>query len=194
MGSGGCQLRLGKVEWALSSCEELIRRAMRPPGARRVAAVGRISVKRSTALKVTTSKRVGSVVVSCSARAGNTLMFVNVRARMTSRRKVAFLWLDSISATAVSGAQSFMGMPGKPAPEPRSATRMRSLVVRRWPLADSTSKPFNAEIAEGGRGTRCWAANRLSPKWRVTISSSSRIAVRLMRAFQSWSISMYVDI
>jgi len=38
------------------------------------------------------------------------------------------------------------------------------------------------------------AAKRLSPKWRVTMSSGSRMAVRLMRAFQRSSISMYVDI
>ena len=43
-------------------------------------------------------------------------------------------------------------------------------------------------------GNRWRAANRDSPKWRVTISSGSRMAVRLMRAFQRRSISMYVDI
>ena len=190
-------MRLGRAECTCFCCEELIRRARRPPGARRAAAVGRIAVKRSTARRVTTSNKVGWLAGNCSARAGTTLMFVNVRARMTSRRKVAFLWLDSISVTAISGAQSFMGMPGKPAPDPRSATVIWSLVVRRWSLAESTSKSFNAEnaeIAEEGRGNRCWAAKRLSPKWRVTISSSSWIAVRLMRAFQRWSISMYVDI
>ena len=43
-------------------------------------------------------------------------------------------------------------------------------------------------------GNRWRAANRLSPKWRGTMSSGSRMAVRLMRAFQRRSISMYVDI
>src|SRR5271157_1726987 len=46
----------------------------------------------------------------------------------------------------------------------------------------------------GGAGNKCWAAKRLSPKWRVTISSGSRIAVRLTRAFQRISRLMYVDI
>src|SRR5580700_9572187 len=79
------------------------------------------------------------------------------------------------------GAQSFIGMPGKPAPEPRSASS-KALTAE------------GAEYAEATRGNKWRAANRDSPKWRVTISSSLRIAVRLMRAFQCWSISMYVDI
>ena len=185
-------MRFGRVERAWPCCEELISRARRPPGARRVAAVGRMSVKRSTALRVTTSKRAGWLVMSCSARAENTLMSVNVRARITSRRKVTFLWLDSISVREISGAQSFIGMPGKPAPEPMSATRGAGFGLRA-----SGSKSFNTEDAgdtEEGRGNRCWAAKRDSPKWRVTISSSLWMAVRLMRAFQRWSISMYVDI
>ena len=33
-----------------------------------------------------------------------------------------------------------------------------------------------------------------SPKWRVTISSGLRMAVRLMRAFQRNNRSMYIDI
>ena len=51
-----------------------------------------------------------------------------------------------------------MGRPGKPAPEPKSS---RVLQVPRWR-----------------------AAKKLSPKWRRTISSGSRMAVRLVRAFQ----------
>src|SRR5271169_5352815 len=93
------------------------------------------------------------------------------------------------------GAQSFMGMPGKPAPEPTSATRASAFGLRA--SAGSTSKSFtaeDAEYAEEGRGNRWLAAKRDSPKWRDTISSSLRMAVRLMRAFQCWSRSMYVDI
>ncbi len=185
-------------------------RASRPPGASRLAATGRTVGKRSTARRVMRLNLAGGLAAdSCSARRSNTLMFVNVRARTTSRRNVDFLWLDSISVRSIAGAQSLMGIPGKPAPEPRSATRMRSSVVGRWSLAESkffntgdtedapTSKSFNAENAEDaeeGRGNTCCAAKRLSPKWRVTISSSLRMAVRLMRAFQRRSISMYVDI
>ena len=75
-------------------------------------------------------------------------MSVNVRARATSFRNVAFFWLDSIRVTDTFGAQSFMGMPGKPAPEPMSATR--SLVVGRWSLANSKaeSKPLTTEDTE----------------------------------------------
>ena len=51
-------------------------------------------------------------------------MFVNVKLRVTSRRKVAFFWLDSIRVTSISGAQIFIGRPGKPAPEPMSIRRV----------------------------------------------------------------------
>ena len=115
MGMGGLQLTCGRVERVASSWEKAIRRAKRPEGARRLAAVGRTFGKRSTARRVTTSKVDGGRV---SARAFCILMSVNVRARATSRRKVAFLWLDSMRVRAMLGAQSLMGMPGKPAPEP----------------------------------------------------------------------------
>jgi hypothetical protein len=60
----------------------------------------------------------------------------------------------------------------------------------------ATSTAFNAEGAEDaeGPGNKRRAAKRLSPKWRVTISSGVRMAVRLKREFQRWSRSMYVDI
>jgi len=95
------------------------------------------------------------------------------------------------------GAQSFMGMPGKPAPEPRSARRASGLGLWAPGTSRSTSKAFTAEDAEYAEetfGKRWVAAKRLSPKWRVTISSSLQIAVRFMRGFQCRSISMYVDI
>jgi hypothetical protein len=66
-------------------------KARRPPGATSVAATGMIFAKRSTARRITRSNAAGVVAASCSARPENTLMSVNVRARMTSRRKVAFL-------------------------------------------------------------------------------------------------------
>jgi hypothetical protein len=47
---------------------------------------------------------------------------VKASERTTSRRNVAFLWLDSIKVKEICGAQSLRGTPGKPAPEPRSAT------------------------------------------------------------------------
>ena len=58
---------------------------------------------------------------------------------------------------------------------------------------------FEGHAGEGARATRAsgnkWRAKKKdSPKWRVTISSGSRIAVRLMRAFQRSNRSMYVDI
>src|SRR5579871_3789743 len=71
-----------------------------------------------------------------------------------------------------------MGIPGNPAPDPTSAT----------------DGPFPTEDPGEHRGNSWRAANRLSPKWRVTICSGSRIAVRFTRAFQRISISMYVDI
>jgi len=120
MGLGSDQDRLGRVEAAWVSWAELIRRARRPCGARRLAALGRTDSKRSTARRVTTSNFLSAERVS--ARAVCILMSVNVSARATSRRKVAFLWLDSISVRDMCGAQSLMGMPGNPAPEPRSAT------------------------------------------------------------------------
>jgi hypothetical protein len=43
-------------------------------------------------------------------------------------------------------------------------------------------------------GKRWRAKKKDSPKWRVTISSGWRMAVRLMRAFQRSNRSMYIDI
>ena len=102
--------------------------------------MGSARFSRSTARMVTTSKVEGG---SVSARALYILTSVNVRARTTSRRNTAFFSLDSIRVRVISGAQSFIGSPGKPAPEPRSATRvplMNRLVAG--------SKPFTT----GGTG------------------------------------------
>src|SRR5580698_3047269 len=84
---GGSQVMVGRVEQVGSSWDEEIRRARRPLGVRSLAAVGRTFGGRSTARRVTTSKVDGGRV---SARVFCILMSVNVRARATSRRKVAF--------------------------------------------------------------------------------------------------------
>src|SRR5580658_1146290 len=135
MGTGSDQARFGTVERAWACWAVLIRRARRPVGATNDAAVGRMASKRSTARRVTTWK----VVERVSARAFCILTLVNVRARVTSRRKAAFLWLDSTRVREICGAQSFMGRPGNPAPEPTSARVGQSLVGhslvdRRWSL------------------------------------------------------------
>jgi len=181
MGIGWRQVSPGNAARAAFSCERPIRRARRPPGFSRLAATGSISTKCSTARRVTMSKLDGGRV---SARVFCILTSVNVRERAVSRRKAAFLWLDSMSVRAMFGTQSLMGIPGKPAPEPRSATVTRL----------ATSKALNTEYTEEAQGKRWRAAKRDSPKWRVTIFSGSRMAVRLMRAFQRRSISIYVDI
>src|SRR5437870_3040345 len=76
--------------WRAGSWLDPISRARRPDGLTRRAATGRIASKRSTARRVTTSAA-GVVSVRVSARAVITLTSVNVRARITSRRKAAFL-------------------------------------------------------------------------------------------------------
>jgi len=186
MGIGGFQETWGRVEREGSSWGVEIRRARRPAGDKRLAATGRTLGRRSTARRVTTSKVDRGRV---SARTFCILMSVNVRVRASSRRKADFFWLDSIKVREMVGAQSFIGMPGKPAPEPRSATS------KAFTAEDpSASLRAGAEGAEETRGNKWRAANRDSPKWRVTISSGSRMAVRLMREFQRRSTSMYVDI
>lgn len=77
----------GRVERAVSSWDEAMSRATRPDGARRVAAVGRMLAKRSTARTVTTSNEDDGRV---SARTFCISTLVNVRARVASRRKAAF--------------------------------------------------------------------------------------------------------
>src|ERR1039457_6241364 len=106
IGAGVDQVRSGSVERAWSRWAELIRRARRPEGATRAAAVGRIDSKRSTARRVTV---LNTVPAKVSARVFCILTSVNVRARATSRRNAAFLWLDSIRANAICGAQSLIG-------------------------------------------------------------------------------------
>src|SRR5246500_2529784 len=127
---GSDQLRAGRADCACGSWVWLIRSTKRPLGATRLAATGKIDSKRSTARRVTTAK---DARARDSARAVRILTSVNVRARATSLRNVAFFWFDSIKVNEISGAQSLMGMPGNPAPEPTSAS----------------SKTFAPEGAEG---------------------------------------------
>jgi len=188
IGMGSDQIRAGRVAWAWVSWASPISRARRPWGAERLAATGRIDWNRSTARRVTSWKLADG---SDSARAFCILMSVNVRARATSRRKAAFLWLDSIRVREISGAQSLRGMPGNPAPEPRSATVTSSIGGA---ACGGPSASLTAGDVEECRGKRWRAAKKDSPKWRVTISSSLRMAVRLTRAFQRSSRSIYVDI
>ena len=184
IGSGGVQVNVGVRSWACASWAWLIRSARRPLGATKRAAMGRILSKCSTARRVTAS---AGGLGKLSARPENTSMFVNVICRMISRRKVAFFWLDSIRVRSILGAQILMGRPGKPAPEPMSIKRVRAELCSAW----TAEGPCSHAILEG---KRLRAAKRDSPKWRVTISSSLWMAVRLMRAFQRINRSMYVDI
>ena len=71
-------------------------------------------------------------------------------------RKRAIDWTKRME---ISGRQSAMGIPGKPAPEPKSSSVAIPAGSARAQAIDST-------------------------KWRRRIPSSSRIAVRFMRAFQ----------
>src|SRR5579862_534862 len=102
-------------------------------------------------------------------------MVVNVRARITSRRKATFLWFDSIRVIGLWGDQILMGRPGNPAPEPRSTIR-GTVAADCGPEEEAGDAP--------GSGSRWRAAKSDSPKWRVTICSGSRIAVRFTRLFQ----------
>jgi hypothetical protein len=162
---GDCHLTEGRMEAAIGIWSWPMRRQSRPAGRTRVAAVGRIVAKRSTARRVTMSARgcenvlgkssserggsgscglaepalgapgsglakLGSVGLAVaeaarysSARPANTLTSVNVRERATSRRKVAFLWFDSMRVRRIEGSQILVGRPGKPAPEPTSIRR-----------------------------------------------------------------------
>src|ERR1035437_10671006 len=119
-----------------------------------------MAAKCSTARRVTTSK---VLAVRVSARAFCILTSVNVRARVTSRRKAAFLWLDSIRVTERCGDQSLMGRPGNPAPEPRSATESKAFTTE------------DTEDTEEGAGNRWRAAKKDSPKWRGAVVLGLRV-------------------
>ena len=222
-----------------------MRRERRPVGARKRAASGTIFSKRSTARRVT-RKAGGTRWRRISARSAITFISVNARVRPASRRKAAFLWLDSIRVSEMWGAQIFRGRAGNPAPEPMSRTEKEPAVplpgteregrgtdgVSAFALkgACSASLPANPRLtpwaarfrrfaadmslepvisgslqssgwlsrsceASSGRAGKIWRARKSdSPKWRVTMDSGSRTAVRLIRAFQRSNRSIYVDI
>src|ERR1035438_2922003 len=82
------QLNWGRLARAWSCWLAPISKARRPEDATRAAATGRTDSKRSTARRVITSNVFGA---TASARAFRISTSVNVRARVTSRRKAAFL-------------------------------------------------------------------------------------------------------
>ena len=75
-----------------------------------------------TARAVTKSNLAGSIRTS-SIRDRVTVTLERARDRMTSDRNVDFFKFDSISSTKSSGESIARGIPGKPAPEPTSASR-----------------------------------------------------------------------
>src|ERR1700694_5244954 len=100
------------------------------------------------------------------------------------------------------GAQSFSGSAGNPAPEPMSRTRGAGGGEGPFDVAEPIASRLawlrlgRQELARSATlfGKRWRARKKDSPKWRVTISSGWRMAVRLIRAFQRSNRSMYIDI
>src|SRR5437588_7724508 len=104
MGMGACQTRSGRRSWVRETWDDPMARARRPWGESRLAAMGRIRWKRSTARMVTNSAPRAvpegpGEAPKDSARPGNTLMLVNLFFRITSLRNVAFMLCGSISTT-----------------------------------------------------------------------------------------------
>src|ERR1019366_3381047 len=145
---------------AVETCLAPMSKPSLPSAATSFAATGKARSNFSTARSVTRS----AVCAQRSARPPNTSTQSSPRLRTTSRRKTAFLLCASISVSPSWGANSFIGMPGKPAPEPTSASVE----------AAAPSRPHS----------KMRAANSDSPKCRVTIFSGSRTAVRFTREFQ----------
>ena len=136
------QVQFGTREWAMWTCGVAINRARRPVGDTRAAAMGSIFSKCSTARRVTTS----NLVWMDSARVICISTSVNVRARVISRRKVAFLWLDSIRVRDRAGFQIFRGRPGNPAPVPTSATVRRE--SKSFTTGDTGETQGNSRLAK----------------------------------------------
>lgn len=153
--------------FAFGTCAVPIISASLPPGLTRLRAIGNELSNRSTARMVTSS----ATPENASARAPKTLTFLNCNAETTSFRNAAFFACDSISVTRAPGACIASGIPGNPAPEPRSI-----------------AVPAQSAV------TRCEAAKKDSPKCRVTISSGSRTAVRFILRFHFRRRSTYIDI
>ena len=131
-----------------------------PPGLRHCAARGTRTSRFPTARMVAKSKA-GAVgwrepILPAARRATQT--WLNPQARAASLRKARFFATGSSRVTESSGKAIFRAKPGKPAPLPMSSR-----------------VPWSCT---------CRARKRLSPKWRVTHSSGSRMAVRLIFWFQ----------
>ena len=74
--------------------------------------------------------------------------------------------------------------------EPGAGTYVKDARPGQGLRGDEAERMWAYRLSETGAGQQ----KSDSPKWRVTISSGLRTAVRLMRAFQRSSISMYIDI
>src|ERR1039458_8329084 len=99
---------------------------------------------------------------------------------------------------AMLGAQSFIGTPGNPAPEPRSATRAKPFTAEHPSAllragAEGAEEFFSVLPWLAGVGNRWRAAKRDSPKWRGGIFFGSRMAVGLMMCLQGKIIELVFD-
>ncbi len=132
-----------------------------PPAETSDAAPRTASAIRSTARKVTQSNTAPSVSARCPCT------FADIPStRTASRRNAAFFPWDSHNVTTISGRHKAIGIPGKPAPDPKSSRELSPL-------------------------GKAWAQAIHSTKCRVRIPVSSRIAVRFIRAFQRISNDRY---
>src|SRR6185437_9650654 len=105
-------------------------------------------------------------IFEASKRTGRTSTLLSCSFRATSFRKAHFFLFGSSNVTLQFGHRSLIAKPGKPAPEPTSASR-----------------PF----AKFSRDN----AKMLSPKWNRTMSSSFEIVVRAIFFPHIESKSMY---
>lgn len=152
---GSCQaIAFPGISRILSTSPRVVMIARSPLSRSKPAAETIASCIRSTARRVTQSNFRPSV----SARLLCTLQ-PRPKVLTTSLRKAAFLFCDSARKTRISGRQRAIGTPGNPAPEPRS---------NKWPIAGGSER----------------AVIMHSRKCRRNIPSSSRMAVRFVRAFQ----------
>ena len=113
IGTGGCHFRVVReARWGIWA--DPMSTARVALGAKKVTAWGRMVSKCSTARKVTTSARGQSGrTARTSARSVITLTLVNLSARAASRRKAAFLWLDSIIVKWMLRRPHFQGKGGE---------------------------------------------------------------------------------
>jgi hypothetical protein len=102
--------------WIGAESSVVVRMASQPVGLEEAMAAGMAWAMLSTARRVMQS----NVSFRVSARPLWTFV-CRPRVRTASRRKAAFLFWDSARVTAISGRIRAMGIPGKPAPEPKSS-------------------------------------------------------------------------